>query len=226
LAVEPIFSSFVHYCVNPLNPKAFMKKFILFIGAVLFAGAANADTTTITVDNMQFNPASPSIHEGDVIVWDFQEADHTTTSGSECNPDGKWDSKTVAVGQTFAFKFTTSGTYPYFCKNHCSSMQGVIHVDAATGVQSQPATVQKKDLMNYPNPFTGTTSFSFYAEKSGKGVLDIYTVEGKKMASMDITTVSGLNTVPVSLDLAKGTYVARLSLEATLPEYKLIVKQQ
>lgn len=204
-----------------------MKKFILLFGAVVFACIANAKNWEVHVVNMTFSPQNITINPGDSVTWIFDEANHTTTSGSECTKDNIWDSGTKGTGTSFTVPFSsTLKTYSYFCKNHCPTMEGTVTVSDISGMQEGALSAQKNGLQNYPNPFTGTTSFSFYAEKSGKGVLDIYTVEGKKMTSLNITAVSGQNTIPVSLDLAKGTYVARLSLDATLPEYKLIVKQQ
>jgi plastocyanin len=203
-----------------------MKKIILFFGALAFAGIANAASHTVHVKNMQFDPKNLNIKAGDEVVWSFEEADHTTTSGSECNKDDKWDSGTKGVGTTFSHTFSNLGTFMYFCKNHCPGMEGTVTVTDVSGIEAGRLSVQKQGLSNFPNPFTGTTSFRFYAEKSSRGVLEIFSMDGKKLSATVITAVSGINTIPIALDLAKGTYVARLSLEARLPEYKLILKQE
>ena len=94
--------------------------------------AAPASTTTdaapaalkkITIKDFRFMPSSLTVHVGDTVRWTNRGPSmHTTTSNT-----GLWDSGTLAVSQTFSFKFTATGVYSYHCNIH-PTMTGVITV--------------------------------------------------------------------------------------------------
>jgi plastocyanin len=78
-----------------------------------------------------------SIHVGDTIKWVWMGGPHSTTSGGcssggyyggDCSADGTWDSGTYNAGYSFSQKFTTTGTFHYFCVVHQASMIGTITV--------------------------------------------------------------------------------------------------
>jgi len=80
-----------------------------------------------------FNPGTITVRVGQQVVWvNNDSAPHTTTSGScpggTCTPTPGWDSGTLNSGQSFAFTFTTAGTFNYFCRIHGASMQGTVVV--------------------------------------------------------------------------------------------------
>jgi len=57
---------------------------------------------------------------GDTIVWkNADNAAHTVTSGTASDgPDNLFDSGLFAPGKSFSYKFTETGSYPYFCLVH------------------------------------------------------------------------------------------------------------
>ncbi|MCH7561727.1 MAG: hypothetical protein IIC67_10260 [Thaumarchaeota archaeon] len=57
---------------------------------------------------------------GDTIVWSNADtAFHTVTSGSEAEGyDGLFDSKEFGPGNSFEYKFSEIGHYPYYCTLH------------------------------------------------------------------------------------------------------------
>jgi plastocyanin len=87
----------------------------------------------VVMRNIAFNPGTVTIHVGQTVTWRNDDtAPHTTTSGScpggVCTPMAGWDSGTLNPGQSFSHQFTTSGTFPYYCRIHGAMMQGTISV--------------------------------------------------------------------------------------------------
>jgi Copper binding proteins, plastocyanin/azurin family len=83
--------------------------------------------SNIFVDSVEGGTDS-HIHVGDTIHWLWTDTHHNTVSGSNCAPNGIWESPIQDSG-TFDFTFTQAGTYPYYCDPHCdSNMVGTIFV--------------------------------------------------------------------------------------------------
>ena len=87
----------------------------------------------VNIQNFAFNPGTITVRVGQQVVWvNNDSAPHTSTSGScsgnTCTPAPGWDSGTLNPGQSFAFTFTTAGTFTYFCRIHGASMQGTVVV--------------------------------------------------------------------------------------------------
>src|SRR5215204_6605182 len=92
-------------------------------------GASGANTGTsvsiasgsssLTDTAYQPNPIQVSV--GNTVTWTNNDSQpHTVTSGSNGQPDNKFNSSPnfsplLNPGQTFSFTFTQAGTYPYFC---------------------------------------------------------------------------------------------------------------
>lgn len=78
-------------------------------------------TVTVTVNTSTvFTPATVNIHQGDTVQWNRTAGIHTTTSGTLCTGDGRWNSLLNATVTTFSRVFNDApATYPYFCANHC-----------------------------------------------------------------------------------------------------------
>ncbi len=81
--------------------------------------------------------SNTTIHVGDTVQWMWKNGSHSTTSGTcsnggyyggDCTADGMWDSGTNSPGFTFSQKFTTTGTFHYFCGVHLGSMTGAVAV--------------------------------------------------------------------------------------------------
>jgi plastocyanin len=76
--------------------------------------------------------STTTIQVGDTVRWNWAGGFHSTTSGtcsgSNCHPDGQWDSG-AGSGMTFNFRFTQAGTYDYFCTVHGAAMTGVVRVN-------------------------------------------------------------------------------------------------
>jgi plastocyanin len=74
-----------------------------------------------------YAPPSITIHVGDTIIWSNDAANfpHTVTSDS-----GAFDSGMVTPGATWAFTFTTAGTFTYHCTPH-PWMKGTVVVQGS-----------------------------------------------------------------------------------------------
>jgi plastocyanin/LysM repeat protein len=95
--------------------------------------APQAGQAMVSIQNMAFNPGTITVRVGQQVVWvNNDSVPHTTTSGScpggTCTPAPGWDSGTLNPGQSFAFTFTTAGTFTYFCRIHGAAMQGTVVV--------------------------------------------------------------------------------------------------
>ena len=78
----------------------------------------------------RFRPESLNVFTGDTVTWVTKgRFPHTTTSGVDGKPDGLWDTKHLARGESFSYVFSQPGTYRYFCRpHHGLGMKGVVVV--------------------------------------------------------------------------------------------------
>ena len=84
---------------------------------------AAATAPQVTVEQAMFGPATLTIRAGTTVTWVNHDGDlHTVTS-----TQGLFASPGLDQGDTFAYRFTTPGTYPYFCALH-PHMKGTILV--------------------------------------------------------------------------------------------------
>src|SRR5215207_4097551 len=106
-------------------------------------GASGANTGTsvsvvsgcssLTDTAYQPNPIQVSV--GNTVSWTNNDSQpHTVTSGSNGQPDNKFNSSPnfsplLNPGQTFSFTFTQAGDYPYFCMLH-PNMVGTVNVSS------------------------------------------------------------------------------------------------
>src|SRR5215204_1667793 len=104
-------------------------------------GASGANTGTsvsvvsgsssLTDTAYQPNPIQVSVST--TVTWTNSDSQpHTVTSGSNGQPDNKFNSSPnfsplLNPGQTFSFTFTQAGDYPYFCMLH-PNMVGTVTV--------------------------------------------------------------------------------------------------
>jgi len=113
--------------------------------SVIFAQNTPAGTTTVKVGpsfSDTFDPATVSISVNDSVIWDWQNTFHSSTSGAPGSPDGLWDSGvyTGSLPHYFTNKFTSAGSYPYFCSYHY--FYGMVgEVDVSGAVAPNPPTL-------------------------------------------------------------------------------------
>lgn len=84
---------------------------------------AAATAPQVTVEQAMFGPATLTISVGTTVTWVNHDSDlHTVTS-----TQGLFASPGLDSGDNFSYRFTTPGTYPYFCALH-PHMHGTIIV--------------------------------------------------------------------------------------------------
>lgn len=90
---------------------------------------AAAAATVQQLPGRIFQPATVTINVGQTVLWVNDDTmAHTTTSGTPGSPDGLFDSGDMPPGATFAYTFSTAGTFPYYCDYH-SAMTGQVIVN-------------------------------------------------------------------------------------------------
>jgi len=71
-------------------------------------------THTVTIEGMQFQPDVLAVRAGDSIAWINKDPfPHTVTSKS-----GRFDSQQIPPGQSWKYRVTTKGEFPYVCSLH------------------------------------------------------------------------------------------------------------
>jgi plastocyanin len=100
-----------------------MLRLVPLLGSLLVATAtfANGDpgtpprTHTVTIENMQFNPAELSVHAGDRIAWVNNDlVPHTATA-----EDKSFDSGSIeANGASWTYTIEAAGVHAYKCAFH------------------------------------------------------------------------------------------------------------
>ena len=88
------------------------------------AADAEADTVTVRIRGMQFEPATVSIQPGTTGTWIQEDRAPHTVSGE----NGELSSNTILSGQTFSHTFTSTGEYNYSCNFH-PMMKGAVVVE-------------------------------------------------------------------------------------------------
>lgn len=78
------------------------------------APPARATAVSVTIENMQFVPATLSVHRGDRIVWVNKDLfPHTVTATNKA-----FDSGSIAPGGAWTYLADKSGQYSYGCVYH------------------------------------------------------------------------------------------------------------
>ncbi len=100
--------------------------------AALAAWPAGAATTTVTVADFSFSPATAAVSMGTTVEWTNDGPSiHTSTQNS---PLSKWNTGNIASGASQSVEIDWAGTYPYHCNIH-PTMTGRIRVP----VEASPA---------------------------------------------------------------------------------------
>jgi plastocyanin len=75
----------------------------------------------ISLQNLQFEPVTITVKRGDVVEWKNNDlVAHTATAAL-------FDSGLIASGESWRYKFTEAGNYPFICSFH-PQMKGMIIV--------------------------------------------------------------------------------------------------
>lgn len=174
---------------------------------------ARGATYAVSVRDNSFSPSTLTICVGDSVLWTNDGSMlHTTTSGSGCTPDGRWDSGNLFSGDSFSRVFTAAdqGSNAYYCIPHCDfGMTGTITV--VTGASSGLGTPVSKLRIGRPSTeglggtIKGTESFSgaTYDDVQPNSVSLTLTIAGTRAS--DLVPFSHSQTVTLLTD-ARGNH--------------------
>jgi plastocyanin len=104
-------------------------------GGVLVAQAQTAPATVaVSIDNFTFTPQTLTVKAGTTVTWTNKD---DIPHGIAATGNAFRRSNALDTDDSYAFVFTTPGTYQYFCYIH-PHMTGTIVVQAATGSNATP----------------------------------------------------------------------------------------
>jgi plastocyanin len=77
--------------------------------------AVSPTTSQVVIENFTFSPDVLTVPLGTEVTWENRDdIPHTVTSEDKTS----FSSSFMDTGDRFSFRFTTPGTYPYFCSVH------------------------------------------------------------------------------------------------------------
>jgi plastocyanin len=86
-------------------------------------------STTVTMQNFAFSPASITVPKGTTVTWVNQDtSDHKIVNDAQGSiaQGALFTSNSLPKGASYSFKFDNPGTYPYHCSIHPSMKATVI----------------------------------------------------------------------------------------------------
>src|SRR5215510_3122179 len=117
-----------------ITVKSLTKFFVAGVAAMLLVSATPvlAADVAVKIGNFTFGPQELKVKAGTTVTWTNEDdIPHTVVSPNN------FRSKVLDTDATYAFTFTTPGTYKYFCSLH-PHMTGTIVVEATTGSITPP----------------------------------------------------------------------------------------
>ncbi|WP_430815310.1 plastocyanin/azurin family copper-binding protein [Carboxylicivirga sp. RSCT41] len=153
---------------------------------VLFLLNARSQTNwNVTVSNFSFAPASLTINQGDVVIWNNTLGTHNVngTTATFPNNPASFGNDVQSSPWEFSFTFNIAGEYRYQCDPHSGSMQGTITVNAATSIIGQ----DKDEIKIYPTPVTEYLFIEFGDNKAGAySSIQLVNINGQIVHSQQI----------------------------------------
>ena len=116
------------------NTKSVMNVVIAGIAAFLLLAAtpALAEDVAVKIGNFTFGTKELKVKAGTTVTWTNEDdIPHTVVSPNNLR------SKVLDTDGTYAFTFTTPGTYTYFCSLH-PHMTATVVVETTTGSTAPP----------------------------------------------------------------------------------------
>jgi plastocyanin len=98
------------------------------LAALLVFGAAPAGATggaRVTIKNIDFHPATVTVHRGGSVTWTF--ADHYVSHNVTSRGRLRFRSSPTKASGTYTVRFAKQGTYAYVCTIH-ANMRGHVVV--------------------------------------------------------------------------------------------------
>ncbi len=78
------------------------------------AGEPKGEAVSVTIDNFTFKQATITVPAGTEVTWvNRDDMPHTVTETKK-----EFASPVLDTGERFSYRFTTPGTYEYYCSIH------------------------------------------------------------------------------------------------------------
>jgi plastocyanin len=116
--------------------RCLFKMALLSAGMAVFnsplSGFAASTNVTVGSPTDRFSPTNVTIAAGDQVIWTWVASGHSSTSGTNGQASGLWNSTVLTSGSKFTNAFPATGTYSYYCSVHFNvGMTGAVIVAAA-----------------------------------------------------------------------------------------------
>jgi plastocyanin len=170
--------------------------------AATITAEITSGSSSKTTDSYAPNPINAKV--GDTVTWTNKDSTiHTVTSGSNGQPDGKFDSSPnsqnlMAPQAKFSHTFEEAGEFPYYCALH-PNMVGTVIVAGGGGNGGTPqetkvtATLEGK---SYDITVKSATSKATEATiQSGQSVTIKFDKPGEVELTFPKTMIDGINDV-------------------------------
>lgn len=181
-------------------------KLLLLVAICAITVKSFATTYTINVQDFSFSPSSlTNVHIGDMIMWQWINGSHTTTSLTIPTGAASWDQPITSSSQTYTYAPTVVGTYNYQCTPHAPSMAGSFTVVSTTGVGDVNGA---NSMFLYPNPAVNMVHLNL---ENLKGAVDVtvYDVAGRVVLQ---SKAEGGKKIDLSVaGIANGAYTVSAS---------------
>ncbi|MCA1824176.1 MAG: plastocyanin/azurin family copper-binding protein [Mycobacteriales bacterium] len=122
------------------------------VAVVLVSGPAAATNATVTATTSnQWSPATVTVNVGDTVTW----TNPTLTTHNVTSASGPWSKNTdlgpaVPTATSTSFRFTSSGSYGYYCRFHRA--QGMVGTVVVRGATRPSPTPTRTRLRPSPSP--------------------------------------------------------------------------
>jgi plastocyanin len=131
---------------------------------LLPSGAHAQESSSVTIKNIAFDPATVHVSVGGTVTWTNDDSvSHSVTAD-----DGSFDSNPschldllgepvgcMTQGQTFPHSFFNAGSFAYHCRIH-DNMQGTVVVDPVTSTSSEGTTTTSSTTTTSTPPTAST----------------------------------------------------------------------
>ncbi len=164
--------------------------------------ARAAATTSVTISDFRFGPASITVNVGDTVRWTNDgPTGHSATSSS-----GGFDTGILAKGASGSATFDTAGTYSYICTPH-PFMKGTVRVVAAgSGGSSGSSGASGSAASSGSSDSSGSASGS----GSGSGATDTGTAATDSGGNLPNTGTNTLLVAAIGLALVGAGVAMRM----------------
>ena len=172
------------------------------VGVPSLGTPAATFTVSSNIFNLDGNTATQvdtaRILVGETVAWQWVSGVHTITSGEDGDPDAGtlFDQPSTTTARQFSFAFTSTGTFPFFCRPHgFLQMKGIVIVSNTTDVPL-PREALGFTAPPSPNPSRRGVTFGFAMTGAGRARAEVFDASGRRVA------------VVLNRDLDAGPHVA------------------